>query len=135
MDILTREQRSALMGRIRGRDTGPELSVRRVLSALGYRYRLHRATLPGRPDIVFKSRQAVIFIHGCFWHRHHCGLAYSPKTRRQFWERKFKGNVARDRAVQRALRAAGWRVLIVWECQINRPAVLAKRLVRFLGPL
>lgn len=134
MDIITPAQRSILMSRIRGKDTGPELTVRRLLYRLGYRYRLHARDLPGRPDIVFKSRRNIIFVHGCFWHRHDCGLAYSPKTRRKFWERKFNSNVTRDRFVQRTLRSAGWRVLIIWECQINRQSILTKRLVKFLGP-
>jgi len=133
MDILTREQRSILMGRIRGRNTGPELAVRRLLHGLGYRYRIHARELPGRPDIVFRSRRIAIFVHGCFWHRHDCGLAYVPKTRQKFWQRKFSGNVARDRAALHTLRAAGWRVLVIWECQLDHPSRLSMRLVRFLG--
>jgi DNA mismatch endonuclease (patch repair protein) len=133
MDILTRQQRSALMSRIRGRDTGPEMIVRRLLYALGYRYRTHAKELRGRPDIIFRSRRVAIFVHGCFWHRHDCGHAYSPKTRPEFWAKKFLGNVKRDSAARRALRAAGWRVVLVWECQTERPLPLARRLTRLLG--
>jgi DNA mismatch endonuclease (patch repair protein) len=132
MDILTPEQRSALMGRIRGRDTGPEMAVRRLLWALGFRYRTHAKDLPGRPDIVFRSERIAIFVHGCFWHRHDCGLAYSPKSRPEFWARKFEGNLRRDSAAQQALRSAGWRVMVIWECQTKRPVLLARRLTRFI---
>ena len=133
-DIMSKEARSALMGRIRGKDTKPELLVRRILSQLGYRYRLHQAALPGCPDIVFAGRKAVIFVNGCFWHRHNCGRAYSPKTRRQFWNQKFQGNVARDRRNVSKLTREGWRSLVVWECQIGRSEKVAVRVQRFLGP-
>jgi DNA mismatch endonuclease (patch repair protein) len=131
---MSREKRSALMGRIRGRNTGPEMIVRRLLYALGYRYRLHARELPGKPDIVFRSRQIAVFVHGCFWHRHNCGLAYVPKTRPEFWHRKFQGNVARDKRTKRALEAAGWRVIIVWECQLSDLPALSKSLAREIGP-
>jgi DNA mismatch endonuclease (patch repair protein) len=130
---MSREKRSALMGRIRGRNTGPELTVRRLLHAMGYRYRLHARELLGKPDIVFRSRQVAVFVHGCFWHRHDCGLAYVPKTRPEFWQRKFEGNVARDRRTKRELEAAGWRVVVVWECQLGDLVALAKSLARELG--
>ncbi len=133
-DIMSKAKRSALMSRIRGRDTGPELTVRRLLHAMGYRYRLQARDLPGRPDIVFRRRHVALFVHGCFWHRHDCGLAYTPKTRREFWQSKFDGNVARDRRVQHELKAAGWRVIIIWECQLDDLASLAKRLAKQLGP-
>jgi DNA mismatch endonuclease (patch repair protein) len=134
LDLLPPQQRSALMARIRGRNTKPELSVRRALSELGYRYRLHAPDLPGRPDIVFRSRRSVIFVHGCFWHRHTCGLAYSPKTRHIFWEEKFRRNVLRDKVVRQSLKKKGWRILVIWECEINEPTELRARLKRFLGP-
>jgi len=134
VDIITPTQRSALMARIRGRDTGPERSVRRLLHGLGYRFRLHVSDLPGRPDIAFRSRRIVIFVHGCFWHRHNCGLAYSPKTRPEFWQTKFEQNVRRDKMVQRALKRAGWRVVVVWECEIVRLSKLTARLTKLLGP-
>lgn len=127
-------KRSALMSRIRGQDTGPETAVRRLLYTMGYRFRLHARDLPGRPDIVFRSRHVAIFVHGCFWHRHDCGLAYNPKTRREFWQRKFDGNVRRDRRAKEELEAAGWRVIIVWECQLDDLPALAGRLAKHLGP-
>src|SRR5688572_11437656 len=105
------------MSRIRGKDTKPELVVRRLVHALGYRFRLHRAELGGRPDLVFPARMKVIFVHGCFWHRHTCKLgAPVPKTRPEFWAEKFDGNVRRDKANQRKLADEGWCVLVVREC-------------------
>ena len=133
-DIMSRAKRSALMGRIRGRDTGPEMTVRRLLHAMGYRFRLHARDLRGKPDIVFRSRRVAIFVHGCFWHRHDCGLAYVPKTRPEFWQRKFDGNVARDRRTKHELEVAGWRVVVVWECQLGDLASLAGSLAKELGP-
>jgi DNA mismatch endonuclease (patch repair protein) len=134
-DIMSPAKRSALMARIRGRNTGPETAVRRLLHAMGYRFRLHARDLPGRPDIVFRSRRILLFVHGCFWHRHDCGLAYTPKTRRDFWQRKFDGNVRRDRWTRDELETAGWRVIIVWECQLDDPTALADRLAKELGPV
>ena len=106
-DILTRTERSALMGRIRGVDTKPELLVRRKLHAMGYRFHTHVRALPGSPDLVFTKRQAVIFVHGCFWHRHGCRNTYVPKSRVKFWQNKFDGNVRRDRQNQSLLVEAG----------------------------
>src|SRR5262245_45714680 len=120
---MSSAKRSALMARIRGRDTGPELIVRRLLHGMGYRFRLHARDVPGRSELVLRSRCAVIFVHGCFWHRHDCGLAYTPRTRRAFWQQKFNENVDRDRRAKHRLSAAGWRVVIVWECQLDKPAV------------
>lgn len=133
-DILSATARSALMSRIRGRDTKPEITVRRLLHAMGYRFRLHVADLPGRPDIVLPRHKAVVLVHGCFWHRHGCQWTYVPKTRERFWQRKFDANEARDRKVVRALRSAGWRVLTVWECQATPDSVerLTVRIRRFL---
>src|SRR3984957_9961917 len=108
MDIMSKQKRSALMSRIKAKDTEPELIVRRLLHSLGFRYRLHLKSLPGRPDIVLPGKHAVILVHGCFWHRHHCGLAYVPKTRRAFWQAKFDRNVERDKRVQRDLRRSCW---------------------------
>ena len=117
------------MSRIRGRDTGPELAVRSLLHKLGYRFRLHVATLPGRPDIVLARYRTVIMVHGCFWHRHSgCKFAYVPKTRRDFWEEKFKSNVARDRRVELQLRELGWRVIILWECELKPSELLSRQL-------
>lgn len=132
-DILTREQRSELMGRIRGVDTKPELYVRRTLHALGYRFRTHVRRLPGCPDLVFSKRRAVVFVHGCFWHRHGCKKTYFPKSRRKFWETKFAKNVERDKRDQKLLVEAGWRVLVVWECEVESDETTVDRIVAFLG--
>lgn len=132
-DVFTPEQRSALMARIRGKDTKPEMVVRRMLHAMGYRFRVHRRDLPGRPDIVLPGRGAVIFVHGCFWHGHPgCRLAAVPATRRDFWLAKIATNRARDRRAVAALRRAGWSVAVVWECRTRKPEELAARLRRFL---
>ena len=133
-DILTPQGRSALMSRIRGVDTKPELFVRRGLHALGYRFRKHVRRLPGRPDIVFFRRRAAVFVHGCFWHRHGCGKTYTPRSREQFWQAKFAGNVARDRRHQEHLTGDGWRIFIAWECEIEADNAFMDRLVAFLGP-
>lgn len=133
VDRLTAQQRSALMGRIRGKDTHPEMFVRRMAHGLGYRYRLHRKDLPGSPDLVFPGRKKVIFVHGCFWHRHPgCPLAATPKTRPEFWRAKFATNVKRDREAIAALRRAGWDTMVVWECETKNPRKLERRLVRYL---
>ena len=135
MDKLEPAARSALMGRIRGTDTAPEMAVRRAAHRLGYRFRLHRRSLPGRPDLVFPARKAVIFVHGCFWHRHEgCSKASSPKTRIEFWTDKFARNIERDREAQDRLEHAGWKVLVVWECGIRDRARLEATLREFLGP-
>lgn len=123
------------MGRIRNRDTTPELSVRRLVSALGYRYRLHVGGLPGRPDLVFAGRRKVIFVHGCFWHRHRnarCRLARIPKSRLEFWVPKLENNSERDRRNLTALRRTGWRALVIWECELGQIAALSRRIQRFL---
>ena len=122
------------MARVRGKDTKPELVVRRALFAMGFRYRLHRKDLPGRPDIVFSSKRKAIFVHGCFWHRHAgCRMASTPKTRTEFWVDKFDANERRDAAAIEALEALGWQVLVVWECETRRPELLEKTLSRYLG--
>lgn len=118
-DVVTPNVRSRMMAGIGPKDTRPEMMVRRGLHALGYRYRLHDRRLPGRPDLVFSSRRAVIFIHGCFWHGHDCSLFRWPGTRPQFWRDKIDGNIARDARVRNELLAAGWRVMDVWECQLR----------------
>jgi DNA mismatch endonuclease (patch repair protein) len=134
MDILSPDERSRRMARIRGRDTRPELIVRRLLSGLGFRYRLHEKKLPGTPDIVFPSLKKVIFVHGCFWHRHTCRQGQSvPSTRPRFWRVKFEQNVSRDRRVRRRLRVEGWRSLAVWECATKGNLDnLASKLIAFL---
>jgi DNA mismatch endonuclease (patch repair protein) len=135
MDTLTPEQRSVRMGRVRGKDTSPELKVRRLLHRLGYRYRLHARDLPGRPDLIFRKRRKAIFVHGCFWHQHPdpaCGLARQPKSRQEFWLAKFAANVARDGRVVKALSEAGWQVFVVWECELRDLGGLEARLRGFL---
>jgi DNA mismatch endonuclease (patch repair protein) len=120
MVFLTPEARSALMARIRGKDTAPELTVRRILFALGYRYRLHTKTLPGKPDLVFPTRRKVIFVHGCFWQGHVCLGGKLPSTRTEFWSEKILGNKRRDRRNRSLLRKLGWKMLVVWECSLRR---------------
>jgi DNA mismatch endonuclease, patch repair protein len=118
MDRLTPKRRSWNMGRIRGRDTAPERAVRSALHRLGFRFRLRGAGLPGRPDVVLGSFRTVVFVHGCFWHRHSgCCYAYTPKSNISFWTAKFSRNVARDQKVHRTLLELGWRIVVVWECQ------------------
>jgi len=136
MDRLSAEARSRNMARIGGKNTKPELHVRRLLHGLGYRYRLHVRGLPGRPDIVFPARRKVIFVHGCFWHRHEgCRYSYHPKSRPEFWNAKFARNVQRDGETAARLADAGWGVLVVWECDIReRPAEVERQLTAFLGP-
>jgi len=134
MDRLTPEARSALMSRIRSKDTSPELAVRRLLHSLGYRFRLHRRDLPGAPDIVLPGRRAAIFVHGCFWHGHGCNIGQPAKSRLDYWGPKIETNRARDARRIAALRRAGWRVAVIWECKVRRGTGLAARLVRFVGP-
>lgn len=126
--------KTEMMRRIQGRNTRPELAVRGLLHRLGYRFRLHRADLPGNPDIVLPGRKAIILVHGCFWHQHSCRLGRTPRNNQRYWVPKLAGNAARDRVVCRKLRELGWRVMTVWECQVKKPS-LAKRLERFLSPM
>ena len=121
VDSVDRATRSRIMASIRGADTGPELAVRRALHARGFRYRVHVKGLPGRPDIVLRRFSAVIFVNGCFWHRHDCSLFRRPTSRPVFWEEKLQRNQERDARVREALGAAGWRHLTVWECCIRGP--------------
>lgn len=134
MDTLTAVERSERMSRVRSADTTPELFVRRLIHRMGFRYRLHVSGLPGKPDLVFPSRGKIIFIHGCFWHRHPgatCKLARMPKSRLEFWKPKLEKNRERDLKSQRDLRREGWKVLVIWECGI-RPPKLADTVRRFL---
>lgn len=121
------------MARIGSKDTQPELTVRRLLTEMGLRYRLHRRDLPGKPDIVFGPRRLVLFVHGCFWHRHRgCRMASTPSANAAFWQTKFDANTARDRRNTAALKRAGWRVAVIWECETRQPERLARRLQRLL---
>ena len=133
MDTLTPQQRSWVMSRVKQRHTTPEIAVRSIIWGLGYRFRLHATELAGHPDIVFRSRRKVIFVHGCFWHRHRCRHGQrTPKTRIDFWSAKFARNAARDTVVRRRLRRAGWKVLIVWECETRDVTKLTQRIAAFL---
>lgn len=121
------------MSRIKGKDTGPERTVRSLLHTIGYRFRLHAKGLPGRPDIVLRKYSTVIFVHGCFWHRHRgCRNCTTPTNNRAFWVKKLKGNEVRDRRNALALRRAGWRVIVVWECETEREERLRTRLMKAL---
>ncbi len=133
MDHMSRSARSLHMARIRREGTKPELAVRSCLHRLGYRFRLHANALPGTPDIILARFKVVIFVHGCFWHRHrNCPYSYVPKSRVEFWTTKFDQNVRRDRRVARQLRAAGWRVVTVWECQARSGERLRARLTAMM---
>lgn len=121
------------MALVRSVDTKPEMAVRRLVHGMGYRYRLHCRDLPGKPDLVFRSRRSVVFVHGCFWHRHEgCPLARLPKSKVEFWTVKLEGNRERDARKVAALQEAGWRVCVVWECELKDKELLAQRLRRFL---
>ncbi len=129
--------RSENMRRIRGKDTEPEWIVRRLVYALGVRYRLHRKDLPGKPDLAFIGKRKLIFVHGCFWHQHpepSCKIARLPKSRTDYWLPKLERNRSRDQQHLAALQDAGWDVLVIWECEVRDEAALAKRIKRFLKP-
>ena len=133
-DHVDRAKRSLIMAAVHSKDTKPEMVVRKIVHRLGYRYRLHAAGLPGKPDLVFPARGKVIFVHGCFWHRHsNCRYATSPKTDVSFWEAKFSANVVRDRRNTRQLKKLGWSVLTVWQCSLKNRERLVKRLDEFLA--
>jgi len=131
-DMFTKEKRSWIMARIRGRDTQPELLVRRVLHAHGLRFRLHRKDLPGCPDIVLPKYRTAIFVHGCFWHGHTCRDGRRPKSHGSYWNAKLERNVRRDRKNLNELRQTGWNPVVVWECQIGNPDSVLKRIARRL---
>lgn len=123
VDFLSATERSERMSRIRGKDTQPELALRKALHRQGFRYRLHDAGLPGKPDLVLPRYKTVVFVHGCFWHRHEgCSIATTPKSNTQFWTDKFERNVARDLRSQALLEELGWRVFVVWECELATAA-------------
>lgn len=133
MDILTPEQRHRNMSAIRSKDTKPEIAVRSILHNMGYRFRLHRKDLPGTPDIVLPRHMTVVMVYGCFWHRHpKCRCATVPATRPEFWAKKFQQNVERDKRSEKALRAMGWKVIRIWECEIKDMKRLTSRLKRLL---
>lgn len=127
VDTVTTTRRSEIMSRVRCKDTRPEMLVRRLVHGAGYRYRLHVSGLPGRPDLVFAARKKVIFIHGCFWHSHAaCPNARIPKSRTEFWSTKLQTNKERDVRNLKALADAGWKVLVLWECELQNPALMQK---------
>lgn len=133
MDIISKEKRSWNMSRIRSKDTNPEKIVRSLLHRMGYRFRLHVKDLPGNPDIVLPKYKTVIFVHGCFWHRHpKCKYAYTPKSRIEFWEKKFSDNVVRFKIVKKELKHLKWNVLVIWECEIKSNADLVNKLGKML---
>jgi DNA mismatch endonuclease (patch repair protein) len=135
MDTLTTEQRSERMGRVKGKGSAAERSVRRLVHRMGYRFRLHGAKLAGKPDLVFAGRRKVIFVHGCFWHRHpdpNCRLARLPKSRQDFWVPKLEGNRERDQRTLAELERLGWKSLVLWECQLNQPTFIENEIRTFL---
>ncbi len=126
-DQISPEHRSWNMSRIRGKDTKPEKIVRSILHKSGYRFRLHRKDLPGKPDIVLPKYNTIIFVHGCFWHRHkNCRFAYTPKSRKEFWNAKFRDNKRRDKKNQKKLKNLNWRVITIWECQTRNLELIRK---------
>ena len=134
-DTVTRKRRSEIMSNIRAKGMKPEMAVRHITHAMGYRYRLHRTDLPGRPDLVFPGRRKVIFVHGCFWHQHgdpECQIARRPKSNQHYWLPKLERNVARDGEHLAQLAVLGWDVLVVWECEIDRDRRTAERIRQFL---
>lgn len=135
-DTLSPKERSERMSRIRGKDSNPEMKLRSLVHGLGFRYRLHVQNLPGKPDLVFPARHAVIFMHGCFWHRHEgCKLARLPKSRLNFWKKKLEANRLRDLLHHQQLLELGWSVLVVWECQLGDTANASRIIQEFLNPL
>lgn len=136
MDVFSKEARSRIMSAIKGKNTKPEILVRKSLHLLGYRFRLHRKDLPGKPDIVLPKYRTVVLVHGCFWHQHpskNCKNSQKPKTNLDYWEKKLLRNQARDKQNAIALKLQGWRVLIVWECQTKDEQFLRKKITKFLG--
>lgn len=133
MDCLTQEQRTAAMRAVRAKNTAAELAVRRLLFGFGYRYRLHAAELPGKPDIVLRRRRCVLFVHGCFWHGHRCRRGAPPSSNVEFWLPKIEGNRKRDRRVRDQLKKSGWHVLTVWQCETRQSGRLGEKLRTFLG--
>ena len=134
-DIVNEKRRSEIMAKIRSKGTKPEMTVRRLLHSMGYRYKLHVAGLPGKPDIVFPARRKVIEVRGCFWHQHEdpaCGIVRRPKSNRDYWLPKLERNVERDAKQEAELRALGWDVLVVWECEVLAGSGFVERVVEFL---
>lgn len=133
MDRVSEAVRSYIMASVKSKNTGPEVKVRSLLHRAGYRFRLHAADLPGRPDIVFRKRRTVVFVHGCFWHGHDCRYGRLPKSRSGFWRKKIERNRERDGEQSKLLRTGGWKVVVVWQCEIRNETRMLKKLVRALG--
>ena len=131
-DHVSKEKRSEIMKKIRGKDTTPELIVRKLVYSLGYRYRLHGRKLPGKPDLVFSGRKKVIFVHGCFWHYHNCKKGKPPKSNVDYWLPKLKENSRRDTRNQKLITASGWEFLVIWQCQIRDMTGLKEKIIAFL---
>lgn len=134
VDIFDKKKRSEIMSEISGKNTKPELLIRKALFSEGYRYRLHRKELPGNPDIIFPGRKKVIFINGCYWHGHNCKKAALPETNKQFWEKKISGNVARDKKNLDKLLKMGWKSFVIWQCEIKKSSLgnIIKQAKKFL---
>jgi DNA mismatch endonuclease, patch repair protein len=133
MDIVSKEKRSEMMSRIRGKDTVPEKQIRSLLHQQGYRFRVHVKHLPGKPDIVLPKYRTVVLVHGCFWHRHSgCKFAYQPKSRKEFWQKKFQDNIERDKREQKALQSLGWKVIVIWECELEDLKKIVNKIARLL---
>lgn len=133
MDTVTIEKRSEIMSKVRSKNTSSELTVRKLIFSLGYRYRLHAKNLPGKPDLVFPGRKKVIFVHGCFWHGHNCKRGSMPASNKEFWVPKLEKNKVRDLKVYDLLEAIGWKTLIVWQCQLKDKEELQKIIINFLN--
>ena len=134
VDVLTPEQRISCMRAVTGKNTGPEMRVRRLAHSMGYRYALHVRKLAGKPDLVFVSRRRIIFVHGCFWHRHNCNHGrIAPASNTDYWNDKLERNAGRDKENIKSLRKEGWKVLVIWECWTRDPDSLRRRLSAFLG--
>jgi DNA mismatch endonuclease (patch repair protein) len=134
VDTFTKSERSRIMAAVKSKDTAPELLVRRLVHSLGYRYRLHVRTLPGTPDLVFSRLSKIINVNGCFWHMHGCGRCHIPSSRTEYWTAKLRRNAERDKRTGQKLRQGGWRVMVIWECQITPSCLdrLRARIVAFL---
>jgi len=134
MDVFTKEKRSQIMSKIKGKDTKPEKVVRSLLHQMGYRFRLHRRDLPGNPDIVLPKYKKAIFVHGCFWHGHDgCPRSKRPNTNKKFWNEKLSKNIKRDKRNQNELRKLGWQPLVVWQCQIKDIENLNEEIIQFIN--
>lgn len=131
-DRVSKEKRSEIMRAVKSKNTTPEMTVRKLVFSMGYRYRLHRKDLPGSPDLVFPGRKKVIFVHGCFWHGHGCKKGAPPKSRQDYWMSKITTNKIRDKMVQALLKRQGWGVLVIWQCQLPKGQQLSRNIQRFM---